>query len=67
MSGGEQAVVSIGRGLMTDPQLLVVDEPSLGPSPLFVQLFNVIRRINETGVTVLLLEQKRRPDTRDRC
>ena len=58
MSGGEQAMVSIGRGLMTDPKLLVVDEPSLGLSPLFVQEnFNVIRRINESGVTVLLVEQ----------
>jgi branched-chain amino acid transport system ATP-binding protein len=58
MSGGEQAMVSIGRGLMTEPKLLIVDEPSLGLSPLFVQEnFNVIRRINETGVTVLLVEQ----------
>ncbi|MDB5503295.1 MAG: transporter ATP-binding protein [Tardiphaga sp.] len=58
MSGGEQAMVSIGRGLMTEPKLLVIDEPSLGLSPLFVQEnFNVIRRINETGVTVLLVEQ----------
>jgi branched-chain amino acid transport system ATP-binding protein len=58
MSGGEQAMVSIGRGLMTEPKLLILDEPSLGLSPLFVQEnFNVIRRINETGVTVLLVEQ----------
>lgn len=58
MSGGEQAMVSIGRGLMTEPKLLVVDEPSLGLSPLLVQEnFNVIRRINETGVTILLVEQ----------
>lgn len=58
MSGGEQAMVSIGRGLMTEPKLLVVDEPSLGLSPLLVQEnFNVIRRINETGVTILLIEQ----------
>ena len=58
MSGGEQAMVSIGRGLMTAPKLLIIDEPSLGLSPLFVQEnFNVIRRINETGVTVLLVEQ----------
>ncbi|MDB5633322.1 MAG: transporter ATP-binding protein [Tardiphaga sp.] len=58
MSGGEQAMVSIGRGLMTEPKLLIIDEPSLGLSPLFVQEnFNVIRRINETGVTVLLVEQ----------
>ncbi|MEH3143893.1 MAG: ABC transporter ATP-binding protein [Methylobacterium frigidaeris] len=58
MSGGEQAMVSIGRGLMTDPKLLVIDEPSLGLSPLFVtENFNVIARINATGVTVLLVEQ----------
>ena len=58
MSGGEQAMVSIGRGLMTEPKLLIIDEPSLGLSPLFVQEnFHVIRRINETGVTVLLVEQ----------
>jgi len=58
MSGGEQAMVSIGRGLMTEPKLLIIDEPSLGLSPLLVQEnFNVIRRINETGVTVLLVEQ----------
>ena len=58
MSGGEQAMVSIGRGLMTDPKLLVIDEPSLGLSPLFVQEnFNVIAQINATGVTVLLVEQ----------
>ena len=58
MSGGEQAMVSIGRGLMTEPKLLVVDEPSLGLSPLLVQEnFNVIRQINETGVTILLVEQ----------
>lgn len=58
MSGGEQAMVSIGRGLMTNPKLLVIDEPSLGLSPLFVQEnFNVIARINATGVTVLLVEQ----------
>jgi branched-chain amino acid transport system ATP-binding protein len=51
-------MVSIGRGLMTEPKLLVIDEPSLGLSPLFVQEnFNVIRRINEAGVTVLLVEQ----------
>jgi branched-chain amino acid transport system ATP-binding protein len=58
MSGGEQAMVSIGRGLMTEPKLLIIDEPSLGLSPLFVQEnFNVIRRINQSGVTVLLVEQ----------
>lgn len=58
MSGGEQAMLSIGRGLMSGPKLLIVDEPSLGLSPLFVkENFRVIQRINELGVTVLLVEQ----------
>ena len=58
MSGGEQAMVSIGRGLMAAPKLLIIDEPSLGLSPLFVkESFGVIRRINELGITVLLVEQ----------
>jgi len=58
LSGGEQAMVSIGRGLMTDPHMLIIDEPSLGRSPLFVQEnFNVIREIAKAGVTVLLVEQ----------
>ena len=58
MSGGEQAMLSIGRGLMSAPKLLIIDEPSLGLSPLFVkENFDVIRGINELGVTVLLVEQ----------
>jgi len=58
MSGGEQAMVSIGRGLMSAPRLLLVDEPSLGLSPLLVkENFAVIRRINEQGITVFLVEQ----------
>src|SRR5215510_1724274 len=58
MSGGEQAMVSIGRGLMRAPKLLLIDEPSLGLSPLFVkENFNVIREINERGITVFLVEQ----------
>jgi branched-chain amino acid transport system ATP-binding protein len=58
MSGGEQAMVSIGRGLMSAPRLLLVDEPSLGLSPLLVkENFNIIRRINEQGITVFLVEQ----------
>ncbi|HEY3533887.1 MAG TPA: ABC transporter ATP-binding protein, partial [Casimicrobiaceae bacterium] len=58
MSGGEQAMLSIGRGLMAAPRMLLIDEPSLGLSPRFVaQNFDVIRRINEAGVTVLLVEQ----------
>jgi len=58
MSGGEQAMLSIGRGMMGEPRLLLIDEPSLGLSPLLVkENFNVIRRINELGITVLLVEQ----------
>jgi branched-chain amino acid transport system ATP-binding protein len=58
MSGGEQAMVSIGRGLMRAPKLLLVDEPSLGLSPIYVrQNFAIIRRIRERGVTVFLVEQ----------
>ncbi|MAN79299.1 MAG: ABC transporter ATP-binding protein [Rhodospirillaceae bacterium] len=58
MSGGEQAMVSIGRGLMGAPKLLLIDEPSLGLSPLFVkENFNIIRRINERGITIFLVEQ----------
>ncbi len=58
MSGGEQAMVSIGRGLMRAPKLLLIDEPSLGLAPLLVkENFNVIRRINERGITVFLVEQ----------
>jgi branched-chain amino acid transport system ATP-binding protein len=58
MSGGEQAMVSIGRGLMRAPRLLLIDEPSLGLSPLLVkENFNIIRRINERGIAVFLVEQ----------
>jgi branched-chain amino acid transport system ATP-binding protein len=58
MSGGEQAMISIGRGLMSAPRLLVLDEPSLGLSPMLVkENFNIVRRINEQGITVFLVEQ----------
>ena len=58
MSGGEQAMVSIGRGLMRAPKLLLIDEPSLGLSPRLVrENFNIIRQINERGITVFLVEQ----------
>lgn len=58
MSGGEQAMVSIGRGLMGAPKLLLIDEPSLGLAPILVQEnFRIIRRINEQGITIFLVEQ----------
>jgi branched-chain amino acid transport system ATP-binding protein len=58
MSGGEQAMVSIGRGLMRAPKLLLIDEPSLGLSPLLVkENFDIIRGINDRGITVFLVEQ----------
>ena len=58
MSGGEQAMVSIGRGLMRAPKLLLIDEPSLGLSPRFVtENFAIIRDINARGITVFLVEQ----------
>lgn len=58
MSGGEQSMLSIGRGLMSSPQLMIFDEPSLGLAPILVeQNFEIIERINEQGTTVFLVEQ----------
>ena len=58
MSGGEQAMLSIGRGLMRSPKLLLIDEPSLGLAPLLVkENFNIIREINGRGITIFLVEQ----------
>lgn len=58
MSGGQQQMVAIGRALMARPQLMLMDEPSLGLSPVIVEeMFQIIRMINERGVSVLLVEQ----------
>ena len=58
LSGGEQQMLAIGRGLMSRPRLLMLDEPSLGLAPLMVAtLFDIVRRINQAGVTILLVEQ----------
>ena len=58
LSGGEQQMLAIGRGLMADPRLLILDEPSLGLSPLLVEeLFTLIRSLRDGGLAVLLVEQ----------
>ncbi len=58
MSGGEQQMVAIGRGLMAEPRLLILDEPSLGLSPLLVEeMFTLIHQLSATGLAVLLVEQ----------
>ena len=61
LSGGEQQMLAMGRALMSHPRLLMLDEPSLGLSPILVEtIFGVIREINQQGTTVLLIEQNAR-------
>jgi branched-chain amino acid transport system ATP-binding protein len=61
LSGGEQQMLAVGRGLMADPKLLLLDEPSLGLAPILVtEIFNLLREINQRGVTTLLVEQNAR-------
>ena len=58
LSGGEQQMLAMGRALMSRPKILILDEPSMGLSPLLVkEIFEIIKAVNESGVTVLLVEQ----------
>ena len=61
LSGGEQQMLAMGRGLMSNPRLLMLDEPSMGLAPILVeQIFDIIKRLHQAGTTILLVEQNAR-------
>lgn len=61
LSGGEQQMLAMGRALMSHPQIILMDEPSMGLSPIFVnEIFDIIKEVSESGTTVLLVEQNAR-------
>ena len=61
LSGGEQQMLAMGRGLMSSPKLLMLDEPSMGLAPILVeQIFDIIKRLHQAGTTILLVEQNAR-------
>ena len=58
LSGGEQQMLAVGRALMGNPKMILMDEPSMGLSPLLVkEIFSIIREVNRQGITILLVEQ----------
>jgi len=58
LSGGEQQMLAVGRALMAKPKMILMDEPSMGLSPLLVkEIFSIIREVNKKGITILLVEQ----------